>query len=132
MKRKLQVFLRDIFLPLFVGLCTYLLFYKGTYINSALGVESDFTFNSSLVVFVKSWLCDILWAYAMTYALYLALFAFKHKILFSAIISICVATVFELFQLFGCVDGTFDILDIVFQFLAVFFAVIIIKRREKT
>lgn len=131
MKRKILSFFINIFLPLAVGLCVYLLFRKGTYINSVIGIELDLQLNPFFGVFVRSWFCDILWAYALTNALYSALYAFKRRILISAIVSICIATVFELLQLFGTVSGTFDILDILFQIAAVLSAVAVIKRREK-
>lgn len=132
MKRKLLTFFFNIFLPLAVGLCIYLFFRKGTYINLVSGIEFNFALKSGLGVFVKSWLCDILWAYALTNALYLAFCAFKHRIMITAIISICVGTVFELLQLLPSVVGTFDILDILFQIAAVLLAVALIKRREKS
>ena len=132
MKRKLVTFFTNVFLPLAIGLCVYLLFYNSTYINSILGIEFNFKINSILGIFIKSWLCDILWAYALTHSLYFVLGGFKHKIFISAIMSICFATVFELLQLFEKVRGTFDILDIIFQIAAVLLAVILIKRREKS
>lgn len=132
MKRNILSFFINIFLPLAVGLCVYLFFYNGTYINLILGIELDFKLKSVFGIFVKSWLCDILWAYALTHSLYLALHAFKHRILISAIISICFAIILELLQLLGCVAGTFDILDILFQIAAVCLAAALIKRREKT
>lgn len=132
MKRKLLTFFFNIFLPLAVGLCIYLFFRKGTYINLVSGIEFNFALKSGFGVFVKSWLCDILWSYSLTYSLYLVLCAFEHRILISAIISICVGTVFELLQLLPSVAGTFDILDILFQIAAVLLAVALIKRREKS
>lgn len=131
MKRKILTIFINIFLPLAVGLCIYLLFYNGTYLNSIFGIELNFKANSFLGIFMKSWACDILWAYSLTYSLYFVLYAFKNRILFSAILSICIATGFELLQLFGKVNGTFDILDIIFQIAAVLFAARAIKRREK-
>lgn len=131
MKRKIPTFFINIFLPLAVGLCVYLFFRKSTYINRVFGFEPNLQINSCLGLFVKCWLCDILWAYALTHALHFALYAFKHKILISAILSICVAVSFELLQLFGRVSGTFDILDILFQIAAVLLAAALIKRREK-
>lgn len=132
MKRKILTVFANIFLPLAVGLCIYLLFYNGTYINSILGIEFGFELNSAFGVFIKSWLCDILWAYALTNSLYFVLGGFKHKIFVSAIVSICFATTFELLQLFGKVKGTFDILDIAFQIVAVILAAVLIKRREES
>lgn len=131
MKRKILTIFINIFLPLAVGLCIYLLFYNGTYLNSIFGIELSFKANSLLGIFMKSWACDILWAYSLTYSLYFVLYAFKNRILFSAILSICIATGFELLQLFGKVNGTFDILDIIFQIAAVISAAGVIKRREK-
>lgn len=131
MKRKILTIFINIFLPLAVGLCIYLLFYNGTYLNSMFGIELNFKANSFLGIFMKSWACDILWAYSLTYSLYFVLYAFRHRIVYSAILSICIATVFELLQLFGIVSGTFDILDIIFQIAAVLFAARAIKRREK-
>lgn len=131
MKKNLMTFFFNIFLPLAVGLCIYLLFYNGTYLNSIFGIELNLKANSFLGIFMKSWACDILWAYSLTYSLYLALYAFKRKIAISSILSICIVTVFELLQLFGKVNGTFDILDIIFQIAAVISAAGVIKRREK-
>lgn len=131
MKRKILTIFINIFFPLAVGLCIYLLFYNGTYLNSIFGIELNFKANSFLGIFMKSWACDILWAYSLTYSLYFVLYAFKNRILFSAILSICIATGFELLQLFGKVNGTFDILDIIFQIAAVISAAGVIKRREK-
>lgn len=131
MKRKIMAFFTNIFLPLAVGLCVYLFFRKGTYINSIFGIEYDYKFNSIFGVFVKSWLCDILWAYALTHSLYFALHAFEHRVLISVVISICFATVCELLQLLPAVSGTFDILDIIFQIAAVLLATAVIRRREK-
>lgn len=108
-----------------------MLFYNGTYLNSLFGIELNFKANSFLGIFIKSWACDILWAYSLTYSLYFVLYAFKNRILISAILSICIATGFELLQLFETVSGTFDILDITFQIAAVLFAARVIKRREK-
>lgn len=131
MKKKFMTFFINIFLPLATGLCIYLLFYNGTYLNSLFGIELNFKANSFLGIFIKSWACDILWAYSLTYSLYFVLYAFKNRILISAILSICIATGFELLQLFETVSGTFDILDITFQIAAVLFAARVIKRREK-
>lgn len=131
MKRKILTIFINIFLPLAVGLCIYLLFYNGTYLNSMFGIELNFKANSFLDIFIKSWTCDILWAYSLTYSLYFVLYAFKNRILFSAILSICIATGFELLQLFGSVRGTFDIFDIVFECMSIVIAFIVIKRREK-
>lgn len=132
MKRKFLRYFVNIFLPLSVGLCVYLFFRKGTYINSIFGIEFNYKLNSIFGVFVKSWLCDILWAYALTHSLYFTLHIFEHRILISAIISICFATALEVLQLLGCVAGTFDVLDIIFQIAAVLVAAALIKRREKT
>lgn len=131
MERKILTFFINIFLPLAVGLCIYLLFYSGTFLNLLFGIEMHIRAKSLLGIFIKSWACDILWSYALTYSLYLALYAFKRRIAISAILSICIVTVFELLQLFGKVKGTFDILDIIFQIAAVLLAARVIKRREK-
>lgn len=131
MRKNLTLISLNIFLPLTVGLCIYLLFYKGTYINSVLGISLDLQAKTFLGIILKSWVCDFLWAYSLANALYFCLFAFEKKILISAILSIVFATAFELFQLFGIVVGTFDILDIIFQIVAVLIAVTLIKRRER-
>lgn len=119
----------NIVLPLFLGLCIYLLFGTNTYINSFLGISVQFTFDNLTDVFIKSWLCDILWSYSLFNAVWLCLFAFKNRVAAASFISFVLVVSSELLQYFSVIPGTYDILDIFFELTAVGFAVWNIKRR---
>lgn len=121
----------NIILPLIIGLVIYLSVNKNTYISDY--IKFPFTVNLIGItgIFVKCWLCDMLWSYALTQALYIALFSFPNRILFSAIISFVMGCILELLQLFSLVSGTFDILDILFELIAIVIAMGVLKRRTK-
>ena len=133
MKRKNLFLFANILIPLLVGLVIYLLCYKNTYINTTFENVFGFSlpyfyFNNIFHRFITCWACDILWAYSLTFSLY---FCFKHfdkSFFITSFISIIFAVFFEYLQLTSVINGTFDILDIVWELSAIIFAVIILKR----
>lgn len=127
-KNKEFIFI-NIALPLIIGLCIYLLFGSNTYINSLFGISIRFTFGNVLDIFIKSWLCDILWSYSLFNAIWISLFAFKRRTFIASLISFVLVISIESLQYFSVISGTFDILDIFFELTAVGFAVCNIKRR---
>lgn len=132
-KRKNIFLFANVLCPLLIGLLIYLFCYKSTYINTAFvnffGFPLPyFYFNNSFHRFITCWACDILWAYSLTFSLYLCFKQFKNSLFIIGALSIAFALIMELLQLFNVINGTFDILDIILEFSAILFAVIIIKR----
>lgn len=139
MKRHNRLFVvMNIAIPLFVGafiyyfLSTDVIFVRiidkvingGVHFNSL--VE-----NSYVVKFIRFYLLDMLWGYALVFTLYFILSnntANLKKIFFIAFVF---STSMEILQLTSFATGTFDFLDILFEFLAEIFAVLVIKNTQE-
>ena len=109
------------------GVLIYALLRENTYINNFIDFPNTKA-SSVLIDFLRFYLVDALWAYALTFALSI----FINEI-FSGIISTAFGTLWELSQLCRIVSGTFDILDIIMYLSASTIAVLIIylyKRRN--
>ncbi len=76
--------------------------------------------------FVRYYLMDLLWGYALVFALYFCLDN-NAAIVRIFIMAFLFSTAMELFQLMAIVPGVFDIWDIVIEGLAEAFAAFIIK-----
>ncbi len=86
--------------------------------------------ESTVVLFVRCYLLDILWAYALIFSLYFILDTdmglwkiFGIGFLFS--------TIMEVLQLTVIVPGTFDLWDILMEGVAELIAIFIIKNQEE-
>lgn len=91
--------------------------------------------DNLLFKFIRYYLLDMLWGYALVFALYLILGNNTAKLWKILFIAFSFSAVIEFFQLASFFDGTFDIFDIVVEFVAELFAVLIInylKFRRKT
>ena len=120
----------NIFLPLLTGLFIYLFVNKRAYISTIINIPLKINVKGLAGVFVKCWLCDMLWSYALTAALYLVLIPFRYRLILSATASFIVGVFLEGLQYFNIISGTFDVLDIIFELTAVLIAVYVIKRRK--
>ena len=78
--------------------------------------------------FIRYYLLDVLWAYALVFALCFSIGnnAAKAKIAF--VIAILFSTVMEVIQISPIIPGYFDFLDIIVEVMAEAFAALIIKR----
>ena len=136
MKKKIAFYLLNICIPLVIGLGIYLFCYKTTYINTAFENAFGFPlpyiyFDNAFHRFITSWACDMLWAYSLTFALYLCFRVFKKPLIITSVTSSLFAIIIELLQINGVINGTFDILDIISELVAIYLAVIMIKFIEK-
>ena len=134
MKKKFTFYLLNIGIPLVLGLGIYLFCYRTTYINSVFTQVFGFSlpyiyYDNAFHRFITCWACDILWAYALTFSLYPCFKVFKRPLIITCVTSSIFAVIIELLQINGIMNGTFDILDIVFEIVAIILATIIIKRR---
>ena len=133
MKRKNLFIFLNIAIPLLIGSAIYLFCYKNTYINTFFEdyFEIDFPYiyrDALFHKFIINWACDILWAYSLTFALFFCFKAFNKPFLITIFLSVVFSAIFEYLQIPGIINGTFDIWDIITEFSAIFFAVIILKR----
>lgn len=125
----------NIIVPLLAGVFLYLWLRPDTYISAylykmlSLSVE-NFQFGFSLPYqlnsFLRNFSCDMLWAYSLTFTVFLIL-GFKYESLKPTLIICAVFEVsIEFLQKFGVIPGTFDFLDILLELCVTIFAVIII------
>ena len=136
MKKKYIFFTLNIFIPLVIGLIIYLFCYRTTYINSVFTEFFGFSlpyiyFDNAFHRFITCWACDMLWAYSLTFALYLCFQVFKSPLIITSVTSSVFAIIIELLQINNIINGTFDILDIITELLAISLAIIIMKHFEK-
>ena len=134
MRKKYAFYILNICIPLILGLGTYLFCYRTTYINTVFTDVFGFSlpyiyYDNALHRFITCWSCDILWAYSLTFALYLCFKVFNNPLIITCVTSSLFSVVIELLQINGTMNGTFDILDIAFEIVAIILATIIIKRR---
>ena len=120
--------------PLFVGAIIYyflspdVIFVK--VIDEIIGERVNFTSlleNNFVVKFVRFYLLDMLWGYALVFALYFILGDNTAKLKRIFFIAFVFSTSMEILQLTPLAEGTFDFADILFEFLSEVFAVFIIK-----
>lgn len=133
MRRKNLFLFANILIPLLIGLVIYLFCYKNTYINTTFESFFGFSlpyfyFDNIFHRFITCWACDILWAYSLTFSLFLCFKQFNKKFFITGFISIIFAVILEFLQLTSVINGTFDIWDIIMELSAIIFAVIILKR----
>lgn len=132
-KRTLFLFL-NVCVPLLIGLGVYLLFYTDTnincFVNGVLGISvPHICFDGFGYRILTCWACDVLWAYSLVFALFACLRVYKRPLVLCGIVASVFAVAIELLQRLSFVTGTFDVLDIVFEILAILFALVIVKRR---
>lgn len=133
LKRKNLLLFFNISFPLLIGLAIYVFCYQNTYINTTieniLGFSLPyFYFDNAFHRFLTCWACDILWAYSLTFALFFCFKNFNKSLLIVCMLSGLFSLVIELLQLIGIINGTFDIWDIIMEFIAILIAVIILKK----
>jgi hypothetical protein len=134
MKRKGSLWVTNVLVPLLVGACIYyflapeVIFVK--HIDALLGI--GFHVNNAgshlrLVRFIRNYLPDMIWGYALVFALYSIIGNNAADLLKIFMLAFIFSTVLEILQLTSVVEGTFDVFDLLVEFLAEAIAVFIIK-----
>ncbi len=120
MKKRNSIIALNIVLPLVIGLLIYIFLKHGTYINVLFNYESDIYLTGFFGNAVISWATDILWAYSLSFLLFALSAPFKRKypILITEIIFFIIM---EMLQKYSIITGTFDIIDIAAEILAMLF-----------
>lgn len=80
--------------------------------------------------FIRYYLLDMLWAFALTNTVYFFLDN-KSNLIKAFVISFIFSFVLEVMQIVPAINGTFDIFDILFELIAELIAIIIIKTQEE-
>lgn len=117
-----------------LGVVTYLVFRRGTYlhlllpevINIKLESIREPADNSFIISFIKYYIVDFLWGLSLNFSLYLTVdFRKKTRVITVSVVSALWGLLFELAQLFSAVKGTFDFIDILMYILAAVSAALI-------
>ena len=130
------LFTVNIIIPLIIGLFIYLTKPSSTYLSDfLLGFRSVLP-TIGYPEIIDFYACDFLWAYSMFFCFRLTLgdaLKGKHNLTVIMVTGV-VAIILETLQLIKGVPGTFDLMDIVTELIAVtvaFLLTIIIERRFK-
>ena len=78
---------------------------------------------------VRYYMSDILWAYALVFALYLAVGSNAARVKTAFVIAVVFSAVMEVIQLSPVIPGTFDVIDILVEATAEAIAALIIKKQ---
>ena len=116
----------NILLPLLSGFYIYLFFSDNIYLFRFLqGVfcVSTVNFKSVFLSFMRNYMCDAFWAYSLFFSLKI----FTDNSFTIVAICISMGTFFEILQNVDLIPGTFDVLDIIFELIAVFTALSVNK-----
>ena len=78
---------------------------------------------------VRYYMSDILWAYALVFALYLTVGSNAARVKTAFVIAVVFSAVIEVIQLSPVIPGTFDVIDILVETTAEAIAALIIKKQ---
>ena len=118
-KQYLVLQILNIIFPLIIGLIIYYLDGASIIVFDVLGIKTSPVFeHCSVLKFLRNHICDAIWAYCLFFSLNFITKA-HNKSLFISII-FCIAI--ECFQKTAILAGTFDIIDIVLEIIAIIIA----------
>ncbi|SEM38823.1 hypothetical protein SAMN04487770_13633 [Butyrivibrio sp. ob235] len=133
MKRRI-FFVANIIVPLLLGAVIYCLTSPDVIFMEAVRslwgmpvLSEQGTVHRGIWKFIRYYLLDVLWAYALFFALYFSIGNNAAKLKMAFMIAVLFSTVMEAIQLFPIIPGYFDLLDILVEVLAETFAALIIK-----
>lgn len=135
--KNIKLCILNVILPLLAGFIYYYLFCPDVIliakIDSILKVKYHIQIPNTtfMVRFVRFYLLDALWAYALMFCLFIILGNTLTALKKSIVISVVLSIVMELLQLLNVVVGTFDICDIFVEIVAIFITSIIIIKHLK-
>ena len=133
--RKYYFLIMNILAPILIGAAVYYVISPNVIFVQQLdsllgnGIHVN-TVSSNLFAmrFVRNYLLDMMWGYALVFALYLFTGNNTAEIRKIFIIAVIFSAVMEILQLTSIAKGTFDVFDIIVEFLAEATAVFIIKK----
>ena len=138
-KKKDKIVWLNIVIPILVGAVTYycispeVLFV--TWIKQVIDVDDVFRttliYDVCVARFIRNHLLDMLWGYALVFSLFKISGNDTASIRRSFWLAFSFSAIMEILQLMPNSNATFDILDIIFEFVAEVIAVVIIKNTFK-
>ena len=126
-----------IVVPLLAGLYLYLTLRPDAYVSLfvsrflPLPAPAAPRLPEWLSSFLRNHAADMLWAYALGFAVQSVLGYSRRKLLVSSLLCVCFEILVELSQRFGVLQGTFDPLDAVLEALSVCLAMLVINLFEE-
>lgn len=134
-KENTKIFIFHIMFPILIGGIIYylispeVLFVKkmDSLLGTGIHIKTIGT-DSFLVKIIRSYLLDMLWGYALVFALFFTFNNNTAELKKIAIVAFSFSVLMETLQLTSFVRGTFDVFDILVEFLAEAAAVVIIKK----
>ncbi len=130
--RKMAFYMANIGIPLLIGAVIYMflgddvIFLKALYSWTGTYFGSN-PADSVIRMVIRYYLPDILWAYALFFALDLSVDNNAAGLRGISVIAFVFSAIMEVLQLLPVVPGTFDIADIVLEAVAELVAAVIIK-----
>lgn len=132
-----ETFILNSVIALFLGAIIYLLFREDTFFSNHVRRYVSFpkvltnALPNEIGVFIKYYLADMAWAYALTFAVGAVFEGDNGQLLLSGIISLGFEALVEEFQKTRWIPGTFDWKDVALEAAASVFALILIKYIER-
>lgn len=99
-------------------------------IDRLLGVSLHVGTENTFVIIMRSYMPDMLWAYALVFSLMLVTGNRTANVFKNFVIAGTFSTIIEVLQITGYVKGTFDVMDIVVEIVAELMAVFIIIKHD--
>lgn len=140
MKKRKEIIL-NIFIPIIIGTIIYILLSPNAYITKLFwGIINEGNPLSKInimempiiVRWIRYYLCDILWAYALTYSIVCILWnGSVCSAVNACVVSVIFIMVVEISQITNYISGTFDYFDLIFQIVTSFFAGIIYYKKRR-
>lgn len=127
----------NILIPLLLGFSVYIVFRPdaiiSVYIFSLLKLHPIVLCLSPewLRIFVNNFLSDFLWAYSLTFVVSLILGYSRKNQIISFSLCFIFEAIIELLQRTKFIHGTFDIIDVFVESIAILFALVLIKKYEE-
>lgn len=120
---------------LFLGTLFYILFSENTILENFLG-SLGITLKTNFVLMIKckvirNYLCDFLWAFSLTYALWAIYMPVGKRQINICICSFTCGVLWEFLQHLSIVNGTGDLLDICMYLLAAATVLLLNFKRRK-
>lgn len=131
-----KIYISNICIPLIIGVFFYLLFRPNIFLSKTIYMILDINYSFALYDLIignivgrilVNYLCDFLWAYSLSWALFYIKDLYNHSILKTMCYCIIADCLMELLQLIDCIGGTFDYCDIIVQILATLVVLILYK-----
>lgn len=120
-------------IPLCIGYCLYLIFDPDIFITRFFydifkNADSSSYAKNSVLYFLRCYICDVLWAFSFGITIWIFCVKTKVSLITATAFEIVFCFILEFLQINGIVPGTFDVVDLITETLAVIAACLINKK----